>query len=354
MFDFATFIQHSNAWLYLPGAILLGALHGLEPGHSKTMMAAFIVAIRGSVRQAILLGVAATLSHTLVVWLVALAGTWLSTRFTVAAAEPWLTLVSALIIVVIAGWIACQNWRQQQMRRQPLTTDTPLCVVDTGHGRVEVSLVQQQGEKRWQLRTRSGRRWQANEVTIAAASGGGFAPLFQFRMVDGVLHSTQAVTSVQPPAGARLMLSHGGHSHEYDLRFARPDGEAGPLPDAHQQAHARQIKKRFSGQAVTHGQIILFGLTGGLIPCPAAVTVLLLCLQMKALVVGCALVLCFSLGLALTLVAVGVAAALSINQLAQRWDGFDALARRAPWFSVALMLAMAGMMAYHGWQGLHP
>jgi nickel/cobalt exporter len=28
-------------------AILLGAPHGLEPGHSKTIMAAFIIAIRG-------------------------------------------------------------------------------------------------------------------------------------------------------------------------------------------------------------------------------------------------------------------------------------------------------------------
>jgi ABC-type nickel/cobalt efflux system permease component RcnA len=32
-----------NAWLFIPPAILLGALHRLEPGHSKTMMAAFII-----------------------------------------------------------------------------------------------------------------------------------------------------------------------------------------------------------------------------------------------------------------------------------------------------------------------
>ena len=31
------------AWLYLPTAVLLGALHGLEPGHSKTMMNAAII-----------------------------------------------------------------------------------------------------------------------------------------------------------------------------------------------------------------------------------------------------------------------------------------------------------------------
>ena len=64
----------AHAWLFIPSAILLGALHGLEPGHSKTMMAAFIIAVRGTVPQAVLLGLAATVSHTLVVWAVALVG----------------------------------------------------------------------------------------------------------------------------------------------------------------------------------------------------------------------------------------------------------------------------------------
>jgi hypothetical protein len=56
-----------------PSAIVLGALHGLEPGHSKTMMAAFIAAIRGTVWQAVMLGIAATISHTAVAQ-----GLWLS------------------------------------------------------------------------------------------------------------------------------------------------------------------------------------------------------------------------------------------------------------------------------------
>jgi nickel/cobalt exporter len=38
------------------------------------MMAAFIVAVRGTVAQAVLLGVAATISHTAIVWAVALTG----------------------------------------------------------------------------------------------------------------------------------------------------------------------------------------------------------------------------------------------------------------------------------------
>ena len=74
MTEFSTLLLQGNAWLFIPSAILLGALHGLEPGHSKTMMAAFIIAVRGTIGQAVLLGFAATLSHTAVVWLIALGG----------------------------------------------------------------------------------------------------------------------------------------------------------------------------------------------------------------------------------------------------------------------------------------
>ena len=77
-----------NAWLFAPSAILLGALHGLEPGHSKTMMAAFIIAIRGTVAQAILLGLAATLSHTAIVWAIALGGLYFGSKWTAEGAEP--------------------------------------------------------------------------------------------------------------------------------------------------------------------------------------------------------------------------------------------------------------------------
>ncbi|VTM52095.1 nickel/cobalt efflux protein RcnA [Klebsiella pneumoniae] len=51
MNDFTSLLQQGNAWLFIPSAILLGALHGLEPGHSKTMMAAFIVAVRGTLNR---------------------------------------------------------------------------------------------------------------------------------------------------------------------------------------------------------------------------------------------------------------------------------------------------------------
>ncbi len=113
MLDFATLLQQgaNNAWLFIPSAILLGALHGLEPGHSKTMMAAFIVAIRGTVGQAIMLGVAATLSHTAVVWAVAMGGMYLGSQWDAEAIEPYFQVASAVLIIGVALWIIWRTWQ---------------------------------------------------------------------------------------------------------------------------------------------------------------------------------------------------------------------------------------------------
>jgi ABC-type nickel/cobalt efflux system permease component RcnA len=50
---------------------------------------------------------------------------------------------------------------------------------------------------------------------------------------------------------------------------------------------------------------------------------LLLCIQVKEFTLGAALVLCFSIGLAITLVSVGAAAAFSVRQATKRWSGLD-------------------------------
>jgi len=86
-----------------------------------------------------------------------------------------------------------------------------------------------------------------------------------------------------------------------------------------------------------------------LIPCPAAITVLLLCLQLKQFALGVGLVLCFSIGLAITMVAAGVIAAPSVRHVSRRWSGFGALAQRAPYFSSAVIICVG---LYVGWQGI--
>jgi nickel/cobalt exporter len=87
----------SNFWVLISTALILGVLHGLEPGHSKTMMAAFIIAIRGTVTQAALLGLSATISHTVVVWIAALSGMYFfGGKFDAETTEPYFQLVSGI------------------------------------------------------------------------------------------------------------------------------------------------------------------------------------------------------------------------------------------------------------------
>jgi nickel/cobalt transporter (NicO) family protein len=91
-----------NAWLLLQTAVVLGALHALDPGHSKSLMTAFIVAINGTTAQAALLAVSATIGHTLVVWVLAVITWYLGNAGVLERAEPWLLLVGGLLIVALA------------------------------------------------------------------------------------------------------------------------------------------------------------------------------------------------------------------------------------------------------------
>ncbi len=118
--------------------------------------------------------------------------------------------------------------------------------------------------------------------------------------------------------------------------------------DPHEMAHANDIRRRFANKDVTTGQIVMFGLTGGLIPCPATITVLLLCLQLKKIALGATLVLCFSIGLAMTMVSTGVLAAMSIKHVSKRWSGFGEFVRYAPYASGTVILVVGFYVGYLG------
>jgi nickel/cobalt exporter len=373
MSSFAEILQQgaSQAWLYVPTAILLGALHGLEPGHSKTMMAAFIVAIRGTVRQAILLGLAATASHTAVVWLVAIGGMYLGQNLDAQTTEPYFQLASAVLIIAIALWMLWRTWRGEQMWRFEQGDDhhhshdhahDETRRIDTGHGRIELSIFEEGVAPRWRIHTLSGHPWKAADVGLQTTHEDGRMRRFAFADRDGYLESVDEIP--EPHAfNVRLSLSHGGHSHDYDLEFHEHDHAHAELEglelslegyqDAHERAHANDIRRRFASRNVSTGQVILFGLTGGLIPCPAAITVLLLCLQVKEVALGAVLVLGFSVGLALTLLIVGVAAAIGTHHASNRWPWLGVVARRAPYLSSLLIIGVGIYVGLHGWAGLN-
>ncbi|MBV8341563.1 MAG: nickel/cobalt efflux transporter RcnA [Gammaproteobacteria bacterium] len=394
MSSFVTLLQQGNSWLFIPSAVLLGALHGLEPGHSKTMMAAFIVAIRGTLAQAVLLGLAATASHTAVVWAVALGGLYFGRRWNTEATEPYLQVVSAALIIAVAIWMMWRTWRhraaaaaaepardrglQDRGRHHPHKHDHghshghedahtqdggDVRRIDTGHGVVGLQIFAHDAHSRFRLHSESGATWAAHEVQLETERADGTREVFTFHRHGGYLESVQEVPRPHEFV-ARLRLGAHGHTHDYDLEFVagrhhhavrayeQLDVSAPGYQDPHELAHANDIRRRFTNREVTTGQIVLFGLTGGLLPCPASVTVLLLCLQLKKLALGATLVLCFSIGLALTMVASGAVAALGVKHASRHFSGFGDLARKAPYISGVVILLVGLFLGYRGLEAL--
>lgn len=370
MENFSQLLQSGSAWVFIPSAILLGALHGLEPGHSKTMMAAFIVAVRGTVGQAVLLGLAATLSHTAVVWAVAMGGLYFGRNWSAEATEPYFQVGSAALIILIALWMLWRTWREQRRERiesnhdhgQARDHDATTRRIDTGHGIVDLEVFEQGVPPRFRVRFEGRSNVpQDQNVRIETVRPDGTRQAFALASKGSYLESVDEIP--EPHAfTARLSIGHGDHTHDFDVEFVEHDHahDHGGLDvsdpgfqDAHERAHANDIKRRFATRNVTTGQIIGFGLTGGLIPCPAAITVLLLCLQLKRFTLGAALVLCFSIGLAVTMVAAGVVAALGVKHASRRFAGFGTFARRAPYASSVLIIAVGLYLGYQGVQTLN-
>jgi nickel/cobalt exporter len=240
----------SNPALLFGLAFVLGALHGLEPGHSKTMMAAFIIAVRGTLGQAVLLGLSAAFSHTIIVWILAGAALYWGDELIGEKAEPYFMAGSGIIIIFVAFWVFYSS--------RPMLPKTH---------------------------------------------------------------------------------SHGGsHSH------------GGEQP--HIRAHAAAVESRFRDGSATTSQVVLFGLSGGLLPCAAAVTVLILCLHIQKIALGIGLVAGFSMGLAVVLVAVGSFAALGASALRKRSGRFDSMIEKAPYLSATIIAILGAYMTYSGWSHL--
>jgi len=115
--------------------------------------------------------------------------------------------------------------------------------------------------------------------------------------------------------------SHGHHHHHHDHDHA---GEDGPS---------------FRG-------LLAVGVSGGLLPCPSALVVLLAAISLHRVAFGLLLIVAFSLGLALTITGVGLVAVAAKRTFARaRFDGV--VLRALPAASAAVILLAGVLMTLH-------
>jgi len=271
-------VQPSVALFALLGALLLGAVHALSPGHGKTIVGAYLIGSRGTPRHALFLGLTVTVTHTIGVFVLGFATLYASRYIVPERIFPVLSLISAALVFGMGAWLLVQRGRAASYRA--LTAAEP---------------------RGFQL-VKSVRPPAARPHRLI------LAPAMQFG--DGTLHS------------------HGGgpmHSH-------LPPGAA--------------------GERITWRSLLTLGISGGLVPCPSAMVLLLAAVALNKTAYGMLLVGAFSVGLAATLTLVGIVFLYARNRF-RGPDGAGRWTRLLPALSAAFITLMGVILCIGALRSFH-
>ncbi len=261
----ATDLSSRFIGLALLSALVLGAGHALSPGHGKTVVAAYLVGSRGTVLQALLLGLTVTATHVSSVLLLGAVTLWLSQYVVAAELYPWIGVASGAGVIAVGGGLLRSRW------------------------------------KTW-------RAYKARAVELAAA-----AITDDRHHHHGRAHGHE--TGHGPGSSPTpLPVDNGGwldHSHG---------------PDGHEHIHVDD-----AGEPVSLQRLLMLGITGGAVPCPSALVVLLAAIALHRILFGMLLIISFSVGLAAVLMAIGVLV-VRAQGLLSRLSGAN---KAAAWLPVA-------------------
>jgi len=218
-----------NLWL-LAFAFSLGAIHALEPGHSKTVIAVWTVQNQGGFSRIFIMGFSAAFSHSVTIFILAFLIGLSFHHLPSTVYHHFFELISGLIILGIGIHLLWSNLKKKKNLHEP-----------------------------------------------------------------------------------NCSCDH--HHHDHD------------------NSHIHDTEQKKSAKMA-----VLIGLTGGLIPCPSAIAALLTSQSAGNFAFGFFQVAMFSLGIAMTLIFVGILAQTTGNTFWKRYKN-HALAQTIPVFSGSLIVA---------------
>ena len=329
--------------LYLPTAIGLGALHALEPGHSKTLMAAYLIGTKGTRRDALLLGLSAAATHSLIVIALAVTALWLGREVFTEQVSHWLQVGSGVIVILLGLWMLWQRWPRAKPAQahhhgapDPVTITSNLAtgvlsIIDTPNGE--------------RMRFVASQTQPGCTVGVHITRAGGLLEKLSLAPDAGQPGQFTSLTVPAEPHefSAEVILALAEREERHPFAMSEPEGHHHDHDDLDDDAHARAHAAAMPEYVKQGGrpsalQVVAFGAAGGMIPCPASITVMLLALSIGQAALGVVAVLCFSLGLAVTLVGIGMVVVAGISQIAKT-GRFSAIAKKAPLVSACLVIA---------------
>ena len=242
--------------LALAVSFIWGAMHALTPGHGKTIVGAYLVGSRGTMKHALYLGLTTTITHTLGVFALGLVTLFAAQYIVPETLYPWMGLFSGLFVVGIGINLLVSRYKAAGMILP----------------RIKANI-----------------------------SGHSLSPVF----AEGKRHSHKYVLNTFP-SGEHLHVHEHGHPHVHRHDAHGEHHSHGHGHDEHHHNHGAGGHSHMPPEQITWRSLLALGVSGGLIPCPSALVVLLGAIALNKIGFGLILVLAFSLGLAATLTAIGM------------------------------------------------
>lgn len=293
----------------LGGAFILGALHALTPGHGKTLVAAYLVGSRGTVKQAVLLGIVVTVTHTLSVFLLGIACLFAFQYVVPEKVIPWLGFFSGLLVTAVGVALI---WARATGR-------------ELFHGH---SHENGHGHSHGHSHSHSGGHSHSHSSGHSHSQESG--------------HSHDSGHSHSHESGHSHAHAHeSGHSGENTSLAEGPQEREPEELSHHSHAHHDHDKAEEgtsepstrSPESPKEGGIglwalISLGVSGGMVPCPEALVVLLGAISLNRLMLGMAVLVAFSLGLASLLILVGIFVVLASKKASSKYYPSEETIRR--------------------------
>ncbi|WP_374689128.1 nickel/cobalt transporter [Promineifilum sp.] len=270
-------------------AVGLGAAHALTPGHGKTIVGAYLVGSRGTARHALFLGLTTTITHTAGVFALGFLVLFASRFVLPEKLYPWLGVLSGLLVVFIGASILRGHVRHWLSHRRGESHDHGPYHFHFGKGHSHGPDGHHHGPS---AHVHAHTPEEQPATPIAPARALAFA---------GV--ATGGATRVLAPA--HIHDDH-DHAHDHGHSHAPHDHAHTHHSRDHHHEHDHHHDGEAKNEALTWRNLLALGISGGLLPCPSALVLMLSAIALRQVGVGLALILAFSVGLAGVLSGIGL------------------------------------------------
>lgn len=347
-----------NPLLLLLMAAAIGFLHAFTPGHGKSLVGAYLVANQGTLLQAVGLGVIVTITHTASIYIfgaLALGATYL---FLPSRVIPLMTFLTGFMVAGIGLLTFIRRLsgaetdhahilpnlrilKKQQINIIVDSSASDSCeylLIESENDDVQ-TLLQAAGaeginicspgcEAHKRVPAKVIERQSRNLLKLAVSTGA----------VDGVLSRRNSPGQWEKPGNPRIAWQPGLSSLQEVNLFLRETV-----------SHFRNRGDiQIPEEKLSWKKLLPLGIIGGIVPCPDALGILMVSIYIGQVVLGLAVVLVFSGGLALALMLIGAAIVLSGNMLSKtrKWQ---LVSDYVPYLSALFLIVLGIYVVIQNW-----